>query len=242
MKTSNKILLGTLAFIMLVFTAIHVALYAKYKKGEFVTVAQLHEEKYEKHILNGVTKVDAWGINNLEIIPSDTFKIELAKDFGKETKITYEQKGDVLVVKGGATDINSSTGKKEVYRSYSPVTIYLPSNTTITVADCEIRLNGAKDTLKAFTHIINAKNTDVTFGEWHRDDKGYSYFSNINLTSNGGRVEFLKGASFKEINISLTDNEVNDQGFKADKIVLNADDKSNITLKGTNLKKVINKQ
>jgi hypothetical protein len=241
MKTSNKILLGTIAFIMLAFTAIHVALYAKYKKGEFVTVAQLHDENHVKHVINGVTKVDAWGINNLEIIPSDTFKIELEKDFGKETKITYEQKGDVLIVKGGTTDISSSTGKKEVYRSYSPVTIYLPSNTTITVNDCEIRLNGSTDTTKAFTHIINATNADITFGEWHRDEKASSYFSNINLTSNGGRVEFLKGASFKEINLSLTDNEVEDQGFNADKIVLNADDKSNITLKGTNLKKV-NKQ
>ncbi|MBI2730000.1 MAG: hypothetical protein HYX40_04490 [Sphingobacteriales bacterium] len=242
MKTSNKILLGTVAFIMLIFTAIHVALYAKYKKGEFVTVTQLHEENYDKHVIAGVTKVDAWGINNLEIIPSDTFKIELEKNFGKETKITYEQKGDVLVVKGGTKDFNKSTGKAEVYRSYSPVTIYLPSNTTLTVNDCDIRFNGAVDSSKAFTHTINATNANVTFGEWHRDDKGYSYFSNINLTSNGGRVQFTKGASFKEINLSLTDNEVEDQGFSADKIVLNADDKSNITLKGTNLKKVINKQ
>ncbi|MBI3719311.1 MAG: hypothetical protein HY252_12070 [Sphingobacteriales bacterium] len=241
MKTSNKILLGTVAFIMLVFTAIHVALYAKYKKGEFVTVAQLHEENYDKHVIAGVTKVDAWGINNLKIVPSDTFKIELEKNFGKETKITYEQKGDVLVVKGGTTDMNAE-GKKQVYRSYSPVTIYLPSNTSLTVNDCEIRFSGATDTTKAFTHIINATNADVSFGEWHRDDKAASYFSNISLTSNGGRVEFLKGASFKELNLSLTGNEVEDQGFSAGKIVLSADDKSKITLKGNNLKKVINKQ
>lgn len=242
MKTSNKILLGTVAFIMLIFTAIHVALYAKYKKGEFVTVAQLHDENYAKHVITGVTKIDAWGLNNIEIIPSDTLKIELEKKNDRETKVTYEQKGDVLVVKGGTKEVNKSTGKEEVYRSYSPVIIYLPSNTTITVNDCDIRLNGAADTTKAFTHIIHAKNTDVTFGEWRGDDKKSSYFSNISLTSNGGRVEFLRGASFKELNLSLTENEVNDQGFTTDKLTLNADDKSNISLKGANLKKVINKQ
>lgn len=240
MKTSNKILLGTLAFIMLLFTAIHVALYAKYKKGEFVTVAQLHEERYDKHVLNNATKVDITGINSLEIIPSDTLRLEIERAGNKKSDIRYEQKGDVLTINGGSTFMNKE-GKKELSRSYSSVILYLPSNTTVNLTECSAQLTGGRDTTHSFSHTITANHSELTVGEWKSIENGQSYFGTIALTGNNGRIEFLKGASFKELDLSVTDHIVNDLGFAAEKIVLSADEKSVITLKGANLRKALNK-
>ena len=241
MKTSNKILLGTFAGILLVLTAIHVALYAKYKKGDFVTVAQLHEQRYDKHVLNGVNKVEVSGLENLEIYPSDTFRIELEKRDGKKPELSFEQKGDVLVLKGGTVQKNSE-GKDEVLRSYTGAVIYMPSGVLINITECEARFRGADDTIKAYSGNITASYASLSFGAEKKEKKATGYFNNISINATGGRVEFSNDAVFKELGISLTTSEITDMGFTADKITLNADDKSDITLKGTNLKKVINKQ
>lgn len=241
MKTSNKILLGTFAGILLVLIAIHVALYAKYKKGDFVTVEQLHEQKYDKHVLNGVNKVEVSGLENLEIYPSDTFRIELEKREDKKQELIFEQKGDVLVLKGGTTQKNSE-GKDEVYRSFTGAVIYMPANVSINITECEASFKGADDTTKAYSGNITARNASLTFGAGKRDEKATGYFNNISINATGGRVEFSDDAAFKELNISLTTSEITDLGFMADKIAVNADDKSVISLKGANLKKVMTKQ
>ncbi|HET9055475.1 MAG TPA: hypothetical protein VFN30_01380 [Chitinophagaceae bacterium] len=240
MKTSNKILLGSLVFIMLLFTAIQVGLYAKYKKGEFVTIEQLHEEGYDRHVIAGITKVEVSGLGSLEIIPSDTLRVDIERANAKQSDITYKQKGDVLTINGGLTFINSK-GEKEISRSNTSVVIYMPSNISVNFTDCNVRFNGGKDTTHSFSHTIMATNSDVRLGDWRGNEKDLSYFGTIAFMGNGGSIEFLQGASFKELNLTLTDNEMNDQGFNAEKIVLNMDEKSNITLKGSNLKKALNK-
>jgi hypothetical protein len=241
MKTSNKILLGTVAFIILLFSAIHVALYAKYKKGEFITVAQLHEERYDKHVLNGINKVEVSGLENLEIYPSDTFRIELEKQDSKKPELSFEQKGDVLVLKGGTMQKNSE-GKEELNRSFAGAVIYLPAGVSINITRCEVRFRGAADTTKAYSGNIIANYAGLTFSAEKRENKAAGYFNNISITATGGRIEFSDKTAFKELGLSLTTAEITDLGFTADKITVNADDKSDITLKGTNLKKVINKQ
>ena len=44
MRTSNKILLGTLVAVLVIITAIHAALYTKYKRNDFTTLKSLHDE------------------------------------------------------------------------------------------------------------------------------------------------------------------------------------------------------
>jgi hypothetical protein len=237
MKTSNKILLGAVVSIMLILTAIHIALYAKYKKGDFYTMAQLHEERFEKHYPKGVTKVSITGMGNVDIYPSDTLRLEIEKN-GKKSEIAFEQVGDSLILKG-ATAVKLPDGNIASPRSFFSTILYLPANTKVTIGESDVRFKGAADTSHAYSYNIAANNANLVIGQWDDDTHLKSYFNQLLIQANGGKLRLLQKATFKEVAVSLNKAEMTDEGFTADTFNLAADDQSSIQLKGNNLKKVI---
>lgn len=239
MKTSNKILVGAVLTIMLVLAAVHIALYAKYKKGDFVTRQQLHEERYVKQTLKGVTNIRLSGLANVDIMPSDTFVLEIENQ-GKDHEITVEQKGDSLILNGG-NSFKDKEGKINLTRSYYSVILHLPSGASIITNESEVRIKGAKDTISAPLYSINGNNTEFTFGETRNGKPGGSYYKSIDLYNRNGRVLFFNDVMLGNLSLHLTNGSTEDQGMQAESIALEADDQSTVSLKGNNLKKIINK-
>lgn len=237
MKTSNKILLGTVVTAALILTAIHVALYAKYKRGDLVTVQQLHEERYDKHVMSGVTKINVSGLANFEVIPSDTLRLEIEKQ-DKKPEITFEQRGDSLIIKGG-TIYTKTNGEVDKTRSYYSTILYLPSNTSLSINECEARIKGTADTLKAVAYTIEAWNSSLNFGETRNGKPNGSYFKSINAVADKSNVLFFNDVMIGNLSLSLVNGETEDQGMQVEIFSLNADSNSTVSLKGTNLKKLM---
>jgi hypothetical protein len=121
MKKSNKLLLGGFLTVILFVTGIHIALYAKYKTGNYIIY---HPKQKEADTLQQqFTNVSLVIIRNL---PAATVRFgdraEVLKE--KEGTIRCEQKGDSLII----------TGKSyydDQFEVNPPVNIILPYNVTI---------------------------------------------------------------------------------------------------------------
>lgn len=238
MKTSNKILVGLVLTIALILTAIHVGLYARYKKGEFYTMESLHEEAYEKHSISGVNKISVSGLQVFDIIPSDTLMLEIEKHNNNNNIVRFVQKGDSLVI-AGDTAVRENDGSIQRLRSYQSVILHLPASFAVTIKNCDAHFKGAGDTAKAPSFDLNVFESSVTFGETRNSGTGISYFNKINMVAVNGNMVFFNDVVTKELSVSLRAAQLEDQGMDVNKITVDADNNSSVNLKGVNLKKLL---
>jgi hypothetical protein len=97
MKKSNKLLLGGFLTVILIFAGIHIALFAKYKNGNYTLYHREVKDKGERmQKYPGVSFVIVRNVRIATILFGDTAAVEK----GKEELIQYEQKGDSLVITG----------------------------------------------------------------------------------------------------------------------------------------------
>src|SRR5438067_13892015 len=101
MKTSNKILLIFLGMAILMITAVHLTLYAKYKKGEVSSFEDVRDGRFEEHALPKIKYVSVIGFRRCNIIPAAEPKIKIFKM--RDTRLAYKVVNDTLVVTGDST-------------------------------------------------------------------------------------------------------------------------------------------
>jgi hypothetical protein len=118
MKKSNKILLGGFLTLLLIFAAIHIALYAKYKAGDYATYSAEDElARLPMQQFPNILFVSIRNVSDATIKFSDVAQVEK----GKKEGLAFATKGDTLQITG-------NSGYSEFRR---PVTIYLPYNSTL---------------------------------------------------------------------------------------------------------------
>ena len=152
MKKSNKLLLGGFLTVILLITGIHVALYAKYKKGDYTIY---HEEDRLAGIMQPFPNVSFVTIRNVygaKIHFSDRAEIE--KD--KEDVIQYIQSGDSLII----------TGREREYEldSRPPVNITLPFNVTLSAFNSVLYFEKGKK-LPEINPVIYLSKSQALFPE-----------------------------------------------------------------------------
>lgn len=131
MKKSNKILLGGFLTLLLIFTAIHIALYAKYKSGDY-TIYNAEDD------LTGLSMQQFPNILFVSVhnIPGATVKFSnvagVEKD--KDDGIQYAQKGDTLQITGN--------GNQSEFNG--PVTFFLPYNATLSLNNTSLSFENDK--------------------------------------------------------------------------------------------------
>jgi hypothetical protein len=97
MKKSNKLLLGAFLTVILTITGIHIALYAKYKSGDYTIYhRKVKEEDDRMQKFPGVSFVIVRNVGTAMVLFGDTAAVE--KNDGNLIK--YEQKGDSLFITG----------------------------------------------------------------------------------------------------------------------------------------------
>ena len=113
MKKSNKILLGGFLTLLLIFAAIHIALYAKYKAGDFT--AYNAEDEMERLSMQPFPNILFVSVRN---VPGATIK------FSEVAQVEKEDRGDLEYARVGDTlQITGNAGQGGFRR---PLTIYLP--------------------------------------------------------------------------------------------------------------------
>src|SRR5689334_21691636 len=110
MKKSNKLLLGGFLMVMLFIIGIHIALYAKYKSGDYSLVPAYHPEKMEETEMQQFQDVRIVRLRNV-FFATVYFGDSAAVEKGKEGLIRYEQRGDSLFITGKYYNEDQPEGK-----------------------------------------------------------------------------------------------------------------------------------
>jgi hypothetical protein len=122
MKKSNKLLLGAFLTVILTITGIHIALYAKYKTGNYtIRHREVNDENDRMQTFPGVSFVIVRNVGTVTVMFGDTAAVEKTQG----NIIKYEQKGDSLFITGHNNKNNIQFGDR------FQVNIILPSNVSI---------------------------------------------------------------------------------------------------------------
>jgi len=97
MRTSNKLLLGGFLAVLLLLMAIHITLYAKYKKGDYTTYhSREHDRRAVLLSFTGIRHVKVHGVWGVKAVFAE--KAQVME--GISDKIKFVQKGDTLEISG----------------------------------------------------------------------------------------------------------------------------------------------
>ena len=232
MRTSNKILLALLIVPMAILSIIHAAIFTQYKRGHYITMKAYRDTRFEKNSFNNIPFIVLSGLDNVNIYPSDTLKLEIEKSERRSLK--YKLQGDSI--------INNPDGIKENLNNPQEVNLYLPNTEYIKVTNCEIRIEPVKDSSqsKSYAFYLNSS-SHLSISNNNLQDSSKKYFNKLLINANGNSFVDLSGyLNVHELRLKLSNSsQFDDQNSFINTIDINADKKSTIKLTGENLKKSI---
>jgi len=237
MKTSNKIVLGIFVGPLLLLTLLQVTLYAKYKSGHYVSMQSVQEDRFIHVPLTNISHIAVYGLNNFKIMPSDNLKLEIEKE--EISHLHYIVKGDSLIIHGD-TLLTRSNGDKQTERSYQDVNLYLPMAAATILADnAEVTLLGSKDSVKARSYYFSIVNDASLKVDQNGEETKPVYFKGLTIkASHSSGIELTAQTRVMDLELTMIESAFTDNGASIEKLAVDADKVSNITLKGDNLRKV----
>ncbi len=235
MKTSNKILLSTLLAIFLIFIGIHIALYAKYKSGDF-TVATDDFMSNDTTTLKPVRFVKVTGMDNLVIVPSSGFAITKQKKMPGYFK--YAEVGDTLFITG---DTSTYRNNNELVkrRMHETVWLHLPSIEMISAENTAIHLLGARDSAAAINTNVLLSSASLFVQPQAADTT--MFFGKLSVQARDGS-EFIfsdNPSNVSQVACELRNSKIQDApSASIGTLSIRADQQSTVQLNGNNLRKL----
>ena len=152
MKKSNKLLLGGFLTVILLIAGIHIALFAKYKNGNY-TISKAIEETSNERMQSFpiVSHVVIRNVRTAGVIFSDMAAVER----NKEDLIKYEQQGDSLIITGHYYNDDQPDGR-------SQVNFTLPHNVTLHAVNSYLNFVKAENT-EGINPVLYLQNSYATF-------------------------------------------------------------------------------
>lgn len=144
MKKSNKLLLGGFLTVVLLIAGLHIALYAKYKNGDY-TIYHRKEIRQDDRMQSfpNISFVVIRNIGNAKVQFGDTTAVEnVNKD-----RMQYIQKGDSLIINGLFDDSRLDFRHN--------VNLVLPENTTLVVVNSFIYFQGDAGQVSIMTDSVS---------------------------------------------------------------------------------------
>lgn len=236
MRTSNKILLGIFLVPLIILTLIHVTLYAKLKSGHYVAMKTVQEDRFMRYAPKNINSIAVYGLNNFNIMPSDSLKLEIEKV--PNSHLHYAIRGDSLIILGDS-GINRPGGSADAERSYQVVNLYIPSAANILADNSDVNLRGSKDSLKANSYHFSLSGSAGLKIDDDGNDSAHVYFKVLTIqASHSDGIELTARSHVADLQLTLVESAFTDNGASIDKLLINADKPSSITLKGDNLAKL----
>jgi len=231
MKTSNKILLTFFVAAILMMTAVHLTLYAKYKRGDVSLFQEIKEERFEDHPLPAVKYVSVTGLMLCKIIPSAEPKIGIAKNKGSRLKYTVVN--DTLVITGDSTA--TMRDFEHDHRTYESINLYLPGVETVNAFYTGLLLHGGADSTKAVSCSVNLSNKSrLTVGTWGNKP---DFFNQVQIKAASSNVDFSSSAVIDQLNLQADESQVENHA-SIKHLQLQMDEQSTIILRGNSLKDI----
>ena len=225
MKKSNKILLTIFLTAMLLITAVHIALYAKYQKGDYT--AYSGEDELVPVLAQSFPHTRFVTVRNMDDVKiefADTAKIECGeKDWAKT--FSFAHAGDTLLVSGrDTTDPNR--------RNYTDVRIYLPQAASLAAYNASLRIKNKKAGAPAALNIFLERSGATFNGEGATRP-----FADVSATAaNDSRIE-LQSTTIQNLNVSLAASELNDAAGTIGSLTIAADSTSRVSLQAKHFSK-----
>jgi len=229
MKKSNKILLTYFLFAFLAITVVHVTLYAKYKRGEFVSFDKVREERMEEISLPNIKYVSVTGQQRCNILPATEPKMKMVKMPG--SRIKYTIVNDTLIITGDSviTKLDMDDGR----RGYQTVNLYLPGTPVISAVYSDVYLIGAKNTTSAQSYVINLESRSFLYaGDWNYKE---SFFHGIQVTAQSSNIRVDEAAKIDSLNLRSFNSTTENKSAYIKQLQLQLDKNSTILLQGGNL-------
>ena len=236
MRTSNKIILATFLTPLVVLTAINLTLYAKYKSGHYVSMKSVQEDRFTRETLKNIQKVAVYGLNNFNIIASDSLKLEIEKDGGSH--FHYTVSGDSLVIHGDSI-VTRPDGSHDDMRSYQAVNLYVPNGAIVTANNSDVSLKGNKDSLSAASWNFSIVNSSSLKLQDNGIEPNQVYFKDLIIhAAHSSGIELTEHTRVANLQLVMIESVFTDNGAAIDKLMIDADKASNLTLKGDNLQRL----
>lgn len=233
MKTSNKILLGVFLAGILLTTAVNLAVYAKYKRGEKVPFKRDAAGYMSRVNLPAARFVSITGLGGVELINSDTARYEIQKN--KDRRISYRMVNDTLVIHGDSTLTDDQMQKGT--RNYQLFKLYLPASVPVQAAYAGITVRGNVDSTKAPSFNIHLKRYSMlNMGDGNRDR---AHINQLQLSSDNSKSELRDWLVVNDLNLTLTNgSKMDTKQAEITKLTLDIDHYSTINLSGHSLKAI----
>lgn len=232
MKTSNKILLGIFLTVILLTTTVHLMVYAKYKRGEYVKFKREEIVPMASVEIPAVRFISIKGMGNCSVLPGGKPQLEMEKE--KIGRVTYRVVNDTLVIIGDT--LQTIDELQQGIRNYNLVNIYVPATVQINGTYSIIRVGGAADSASAPSYSVMLKKDSHLFINNRSHDKAAVYFNHLNINSDQSKIDLDDHSFINELNVQLIKSKIDDKDAAIKTLTMDADPKSTVTLSGKNIK------
>ena len=260
MKASNKWIMVFILATLLFSLAVYGVLYGEYRKGHFVTEAQLHDEQFIRQPLRAPRIICFEGTVWVNLLPAGSFSIELPrinKDadaglFQKEPTVrllsnnaaaqavTWRQSGDTLFVKGNFKRPLHRPWSDWYYRRENPeVNIFGPAVDEVMLNNGQLYLQGAAAATGKRSARLTIRNSTLWVGmQYQNGHQGPSeFFDSLDIHSVNSVTMVNGPAVIDHLQMTITDSsKVNDQYAKIGTSLIRSSPDSRVEFTGSNLK------
>lgn len=150
MKKSNKLLLGGFLTVLLLISAIHISLYAKYKRGEYTAYNAADDmQPPSMQLYPNILFVSVRNVPAATVRLGDAAEVEK----GERTDLQITRRGDSLLIAGrdGAATNN-----------HAPLVLHLPGNATVAVYNSDLSITADRTTTEK-NPVLTLERSTVSF-------------------------------------------------------------------------------
>jgi hypothetical protein len=230
MKTSNKLLLGLFISILLVITMLNIAVYAKYKRGNFISFDTVNQKNYDEAALPPFKYIAITGMGEVHLKKAASAKIQWANKVPRS--FAYKVVNDTLFISGDS--LANPHELKNQKRNYQEVKLFLTGAEPVFANIGTLYVTGAKDSVTAPSwelHLADRSSLDV--GQF--DNEG-GYINRLQLTTDHATVTFRNQVVINELKLQSRESTIENEEANIRHLYLQTDDRTKLTLFGNNLK------
>ena len=261
MKASNKWILGFVLAVLLFCLVLYELLYSEYRKGHFVTEAQLHGMQFTRQPIRTPRVICIDGTVWVSLVPADSFSLELPRvnkdpdaglfqtgpgvvrlksNIDSRPAITWRQSGDTLFVKGnGDHPLHRPWSQWYYRRSLPQANILGPAVEEVLLNNSQLYLQGTAARRNRPPTRLNIRNSTLWIGMQY--ESGHvgpaEFFDSLDIHSANSITILNTPAAIDRLFMTLTDSSlVNDQYSKLGSSFIQSSPDSRVEFSAGNLK------
>ncbi len=222
MKKSNKILLGILLTAFLVLTSIHVALYAKFKRGRYTAYEEVEQpENLQTRSLQHIRYIRVKNIGLVALYATDSAGMSFDKGYADQ--LSFAANGDTLIVAAADAANQERTG------NYG-INLYVGNGLHLTFENTSVQLQEVQGSDRQLT--LELDSARLITSEVNR--KKDLQLAALTIAARNHSEINLHTVRVDQLNVSLQQSFLTEDKSTIAQLVLQADPESRISLSAPN--------